>query len=227
MKQIELLNEKKMEDHYLTHYLECFQASGKVKKRYFQECYIVKYMDNRKVLVRALSKRTGLLETRYVYPEKLTPIYEPIKDNSVSLTSQISEVEKAPSETVLGRNTSTAPKGCPEGTPKEHVIRENDRLSGTATAEEIMMKHCSDNGLFNLNMGKQILKAMHEFASKAPVREKKPTDHDIENAAEEYEQEHGSRPGIDSVKLYAYIAGAKDMRDGNIYISPQNNIKTR
>ena len=33
------------------------------------------------------------------------------------------------------------------------------------TAEEIMIKHCSDNGLVNIGIGKSILNAMEEYAS--------------------------------------------------------------
>lgn len=31
--------------------------------------------------------------------------------------------------------------------------------------EEIMMEHCSDNGLLNMNLGKSILSAMEEYAN--------------------------------------------------------------
>lgn len=35
--------------------------------------------------------------------------------------------------------------------------------------EEIMMKHCSDNGLLNIHLGKSIIKAMEEYASQFQV----------------------------------------------------------
>ena len=68
-----------MKQYYYTHYVECFQASGAVKERYFNKCHIIDVMASGKIKIESISSKTGCILVRYVEPEKLIRIYESIK----------------------------------------------------------------------------------------------------------------------------------------------------
>lgn len=71
---------------------------------------------------------------------------------------------------------------------------------------------------------KRLMKDLDDDIETIRKQFEKPSDYDIENAANEYAEENQHQRRSSYGKLHkAYTEGAKDMRDGRIYISPKSS----